>query len=225
MRASRAAIPFVVLLAVGFMPSLAPGQNTAGAFAEAKGVIRLPAPVASGGMSLTDALARRRSQRSFAGTPLTQQEISQLLWAAQGITDNRGHRTAPSARGRYFLHVYVADREGLFEYLPEGHKLRQAGGADIRMKLSNQAAVQTAPAVVLITGDYDRAIQSLGSDSGARCVDLEAGHAAQNLLLQATALGLGAVPAGGIDRSQVTAAAALPATSRPIYLIPVGHAK
>ena len=69
--------------------------------------IQLPQPSKSGGMALTDALAHRRSTRTFTAKPMTQAEISQLLWAAQGITDDQGRRTAPSAGAQYFLHVYL----------------------------------------------------------------------------------------------------------------------
>src|SRR5512140_2134176 len=82
-------------------------------------ITSLPAPDKTGGMSLTQALATRRSIRSFNSTPLTQQQLSQLLWAAQGVTDAKGHRTAPSAHAQYFLRLYVATADGTFEYLPE----------------------------------------------------------------------------------------------------------
>jgi SagB-type dehydrogenase family enzyme len=186
--------------------------------------IDLPAPSRIGGMTLTEALAMRRSVRSFAETKLTQQELSQLLWAAQGITDDKGHRTAPSARAQYFLHLYLATADGFYEYLPAGHKLQRLSIKDLRAGLSSQTAVAAAPAVFVFTGDYDRAVQG-GRESGLRWVHLEAGHAAQNLLLQATALRLAAVPVGGIQPEQVAQAASLPASRTPIYLVPVGHAK
>jgi SagB-type dehydrogenase family enzyme len=184
----------------------------------------LPAPNRTGGMTLTEALAHRRSVRSFKSAPLTLPETSQLLWAAQGITDDQGHRTAPSAHAAYFLHVYLATANGFFEYLPTGHQLRKLSDKDLRTALSAQKSVAAAPAVFLVTGEYDRAAQPAEAETGQRLVNLEAGHAAQNLLLQATALGLGAVPVGGIQPKQVQQAASLPANRIPIYLIPVGHA-
>ncbi len=187
-------------------------------------LISLPAPNRTGGMSLTEALATRRSVRSFTATKLTQEELSQLFWAAQGITDDKGHRTAPSARAQYFLSLYLATAEGFFEYVPAGHKLKQLAVKDLRSTLSSQPAITAAPAVFVIAGDYERASQGR-KDTGLRWVHLEAGHAAQNLLLQATALRLGAVPVGGIQPEQVAQAASLPPGSTPIYLIPVGHAK
>lgn len=174
---------------------------------------------------MSEALATRRSLRAFTEVRLTQPELSQLLWAAQGITDGKGHRTAPSAMAKYFLTVYVATPNGLFEYLPDGHKLKKLSSDDLRAKLSTQPAVASAPAVFIIAGDYGRARQAINPEFGQRSVDLEAGHATQNLLLQATALRLAGVPAGGFSPDDVAKAAALPDSSRPIYLVPVGHAK
>ncbi len=200
-------------------------QTQQPAVAPASDRIELPTPSRSGGMSLTEALAKRRSVRSLAATKLTQQELSQLLWAAQGVTDDRGRRTAPSARAQYYLHLYVATPDGFFEYIPAGHKLQKLAAKDLRSALSTQSTVATAPAVFAIAGEYDRAGQGPGRETGLRFVHLEAGHAAQNLLLQATALGLGAVPVGGVQPEQVTQAASLPPGTSIFYLIPVGHPK
>lgn len=187
--------------------------------------IGLPAPLHSGGMSLNDALAHRRSVRSFQSTKLTLPEISQLLWAAQGVTDDKGHRTAPSAHAQYYLHLYLAQPEGFFEYFPATHSLQKLSDKDLRAALSSQATVQAAPDVFLIAGEYDRASKGTDRETGLRLVNLEAGHAAQNLLLEATALNLGAVPVGGVDPKQAAQAASLPANLTPIYLVPVGHPK
>ncbi len=214
-------------------------------------LISLPPPATSGGMALTEALAHRRSIRSFTATPLTQQELSQLLWAAQGITDANGHRTAPSARAQYYLKVYAATPDGVFEYIPQGHKLRKISGTDVRNRLSSEPQEHGAAVVLIIAGDYARAEKDASSEKvGARFVSLEAGHCAQNVLLQATALGLGAFPLGGIEPGKIQgtepppsggylsgrmghgsgtggteAAVPLPEGYFPIYLIPVGHPK
>jgi SagB-type dehydrogenase family enzyme len=190
--------------------------------------VSLPAPAKAGGMSLNEALASRRSVREYAPTKLTQQELSQLLWAAQGITDDKGHRTAPSAHAEYFLHVFVANADGVFEYMPKGHELARLTNNDVRRTLSQQNPVRNAPTVFIIAGDYERAAKNMNTDVqqvANRFVDLEAGHATQNLLLEATAMKLGAVPVGGLEAKQVSSAAGLPATVRPIYLVPVGHLK
>ena len=186
-------------------------------------IVQLTQPSKSGGMSLTEVLAHRRSTRSFTAKPMTQAEISQLLWAAQGITDDKGHRTAPSASAQYYIHVYLATPDGFFEYIPAGNQLKKLESVDLRGKFSAQPAVKAAPFVLLIAGEYQRAIEKYGADKGPRVTNLEAGHVAENVLLQATALGLGAVPVGGIEPKDVQKAASLPAQQTPIYLLPVGH--
>ncbi len=203
--------------------SAAFAQQTGTAAAQPNTTIQLPAPSKSGGMALTEALARRRSMRSFSAKPLSQAEISQLLWAAQGVTDDKGHRTAPSSVAQYYLHVYLASADGFFEYIPNGHQLKKLQAQDLRAKLSSQPSVKTAPFVLVITGEYERAVQKAGADKGTRVVNLEAGHVAQNVLLQATALGLGAVPVAGFEPKDAQKAASLPAQYMPIYLLPVGH--
>jgi SagB-type dehydrogenase family enzyme len=204
----------LVLISVAVLPAQ---QNTE--------PVALPAPVRSGGVSLNEALATRRSVRSFEATTLSMTEVSQLLWSAQGVTGDKGQRTAPSAHAKYYLHLYVALPNGFYEYVPGKHILQQLSAKDIRATLSGQETVKKAPAVFMIGGEYERASKGTDHDTALRLVDLEAGHAAQNLLLQATALKLGAVPVGGIDAKETAQAASLPATITPIYLVPVGHPK
>ncbi len=215
----RQAFLIVLTIVLLFAP---PAQAQNAVTTASTDTISLPAPSTTGGMSLADALTKRRSTRNFTATALTQPEISQLFWAAQGVTDDKGHRTAPSARAKYYLTLYIATADGLFQYLPDGHKLRKLNSADLRAKLSPQPSVSAAPAVFIVTGDYIRAGDM---PQAQRWVDLEAGHATQNLLLQATALNLAGVSAGGIDPAEVMKAASLPKSSEPIYLVPVGHAK
>jgi len=191
--------------------------------------IVLPSPMRSGHMSLEEALARRRSVRDFSATPLSDQELSQLLWAAQGITHPDGLRTAPSAGALYPLELYVANAAGFYRYDPQHHELQRRSERDPRSALCRaaleQESVREAPAVFVITAIYARTAQKYGDVHSSRYVHLEAGHAAQNLLLQAVALGLGAVPIGAFHDAQVQKALALPPEEQPLYLIPVGHAR
>ena len=187
----------------------------------------LAAPSLAAGIPLEEALRLRRSVRAFADTPLTEQELGLLLWAAQGITDERGYRTAPSAGALYPLEVYVATAEGVFHYQPDGHKLVGESRMDVREALYQaglgQDAIRSAPSVFVIAAVYDRTARKYGVERGARYVHMEAGHAAQNLLLEAVALGLGAVPIGAFDDGEVQAACGLDPDQEPLYLIPVGR--
>jgi len=189
-------------------------------------VIALPAPRLESDVSLEEALRRRRSVRSYAEEPLTLEEIGQLFWAAQGITDERGFRTAPSAGALYPLELYAVTDETLYHYLPHGHQAERRRIEDWRAPLCEAALSQEwvcqAPVIFVITAVYARTAVKYGQRA-VRYVRLEAGHAAQNLLLQVVALDLGAVPVGAFYDDQVQAALGLPADHEPLYLIPVGR--
>ena len=189
--------------------------------------VALPAPRTDSGVSLEAAILGRRSVREFAPTPLTREEIGQLAWAAQGITDPAGRlRAAPSAGGLYPLELYLFTPDGLYHYLPEGHALEVLSDRDLRAELraaaQAQATVSDAPLVVLITAVYERTAARFG-EQAERYVHLEAGHVAQNLQLQAVALGVASVPIGGFSDAQAAQALSLPEDHRPVYLVAIGH--
>ena len=186
----------------------------------------LPEPRTDSEVALEETLARRRSVRQYTDQPLTMEEISQLLWAAQGVTRDWGARTAPSAGALYPLEVYVATPEGLYHYLPDGHRAEVLSQQDLRRTLAraglDQNAIHDAPAVFVIAAVYARTSGKYGKRA-ERYVKLEAGHVGQNILLQAVALDLGGVPIGAFHDDQVQRALGLPANYEPLYLIPVGH--
>jgi SagB-type dehydrogenase family enzyme len=177
-------------------------------------------------MSLEAALMARRSIRSFADTALPLQTIAQLFWSAQGETRPWGGRTAPSAGALYPLELYAATTYGVLHYLPSGHQAEQWLEGDVRVALwasgLRQEALRQAPAVFVMTAVHGRTSAKYG-DRAERYVKLEAGHAAQNLLLQAVALGLGAVPIGAFHDQDIASILGLPPDEAPLYLIPVGH--
>jgi len=184
--------------------------------------ITLPPPRLKGPVSVEEALARRRSVRQFAPRELTMAEISQLAWAAQGITDEKtGHRTVPSAIARYPLDLYLVTPQWAARYVPQGHRLVVVAVGDKRAELCGQAAVKGAPLTVVIAGEYARL--RIGDQGHAeRYTVIEAGHAAQSIQLQAVALGLASVPVGGYEDAAVVKALALPAGVTPLLLVPVG---
>lgn len=187
----------------------------------------LPSPALEGPYSLEGVLALRRSVREFGSEALTPSELGQLLWAAQGITNARGYRTAPSAGALYPLELYLVTSQGVFHYDPAGHELEALTSQDARQGLFQaalrQEPVRQAPAVFVITAVYERTAIKYGEERAPRYVHLEAGHAAQNLLLQAAAMDLGAVPIGAFHDKDVQSALGLPIDHQPLYLIPVGH--
>lgn len=192
-------------------------------------VIALPTPQLKGKVSLEETLAQRRSVREFSDDPLTLDEIGQLMWAAQGITSPAGQRTAPSAGALYPLEVYIVLRDGVYHYEPAEHQLRLRLRGDAKSALFvaalEQGAVASAPATIVIAAVYARTAIKYGDERTPRYVHLEAGHAAQNILLQAVALNLGAVPIGAFYDDQVKLALNLPSDHEPVYVIPVGRRK
>lgn len=188
--------------------------------------VALPSPALRGQVSLEEALARRRSVREFAARPLSAAEIGQLLWAAQGVTDDAGRRTAPSAGATYPLELCAVTADGVYRYLPDEHALRLVQSGDIRTDLAaaaiGQSFVGEAPLTVVVAAVPARTEARYGARSG-RYVALEAGHAAQNLLLQAVALDLVSVPIGSFDDAAVADLVGLGEDEMPLYLLPVGH--
>jgi len=191
-------------------------------------VITLPSPVLKGKLSLEEALKKRESVRNFSTKTLSKEELSQLLWSIQGTTRSWGARTAPSAGALFPLEIYVALKEGVFHYSPQEHHLIRNMQEDIRNNLSKAAlgqdCIREAPAVFVITAVHERTARKYGHRA-ERYVKMEAGHAGQNLLLQAVSLGLGAVPVGAFHDDQVRHVLNIPMNHEPLYLIPVGWKK
>ena len=194
--------------------------------------VDLPQPQIEGEVSLEETLQTRRSVREYADAPLALDEVSQLLWAAQGITSDRGGRTAPSAGALYPLEVYlvagdVEDLEpGVFRYDPAAHRLLKVKGGDVRTELCEvslgQEAVRNGAIDIVISAVYERTEVKYG-DRAARYVHMEAGHAAQNIYLQAAALELGTVTIGAFSDDAVARVLDLPENEAPLYVIPVGR--
>jgi SagB-type dehydrogenase family enzyme len=188
--------------------------------------VELPAPRGAGPLSLEETLALRRSEREYASEPLSQEAISQLLWAAQGVTSATGGRTAPSAGGLYPLELYLLTGQGVFHYFPGGHRLAHIAAGDLRESVAvaglGQDALFEAAAVIVITAVFERTAGKYG-ERAERYVLLEAGHCAQNVLLQAVALGLGAVPIGAFHDAELASVLDLHADHEPLYLIPIGR--
>jgi SagB-type dehydrogenase family enzyme len=184
-------------------------------------------------MSLEEALARRRSVRDYAAGSLTLEQVAQLLWAAQGVSDPvGGRRTAPSAGALYPLQIYaVAARvaalpAGVYRYVPGSHSLERVRAGPAAASLAKaallQIAVAEAPLTLAVTADFSRTTGKYG-ERGRRYAVLEAGHAAQNVCLQAVALGLGAVPIGAFSDGSAARILGLPPAQTLLYLLPVGE--
>jgi SagB-type dehydrogenase family enzyme len=187
--------------------------------------IALPSPVTDGDVSVEAAMAGRRSVREFAGTPLTIDQISQMFWAAQGITSEDGKRTAPSAMKSYPLEVYVVAYDvdglepGVYKYIPQGHQaaLIKQGDQKSAMGTRNNSAAD-----FVVAANFTKLTSMVGA-MGERFAVLEAGHAAQNMCLEATALGIGTVTTAGFSEDSVRSTLNLPAAVTPSYVMPTGN--
>ena len=177
-------------------------------------------------------MLERRSVRNYTGEPLTLAEVSQLLWAAQGITSPSGGRTAPSAGALYPLEIYLLAGEvtdlpaGIYHYLPVEHALNPVVGGDQRQVLYeaalSQSAVKDAAAVIVITAVYERTTVKYG-ERGFQYVYIEVGSAAQNIYLQAFSLDLGTVFIGAFHDDQVKLILQLSGDETPLGIMPVGR--
>jgi SagB-type dehydrogenase family enzyme len=179
-------------------------------------------------------MARRRSIRHYAPRPLSLGVLSQTLWAAQGITQaDGGFRTAPSAGALYPLEVYVVAKkdgveglgEGVYHYVPKGHVLTlvKAGDASAELEAATwgQDIVKEAAATIVITGVLSRTAEKYGR-RGTQYVHQESGHVAQNVFLQATALGIGTVVMGAFSEGAVKRVVGAGPGERPLYVQPLG---
>jgi SagB-type dehydrogenase family enzyme len=197
----------------------------------AAGVIKLSVPSFDGKVSVEAALRERKSIRDYKEGPVDLKEISQLLWAVQGISRPGGYRTCPSAGALYPLEILAIAGKvdglpaGIYRYDCANHELRIEGEGDVRPNLARaalgQSMISAAPVTVSISGIFERTRRKYG-ERGIRYVFMEAGHAAQNIHLQAVSLDLGTVVIGAFRDDQVKSVLGLQPDESPLLLMPVG---
>ena len=239
----------LVLLAVAIV---AVSDNNSPSKADTSKAIKLPEPRTDGGIAVEKAMKDRRSIRSFGKEGLTLDEVSQLLWAAQGVTDDKGHRTAPSAMAKYPLQVYLLAGDvtglpsGVYHYSPQGHNLTIIAQGKIdeyyNATAGFEAWIKTAPAIFVITGDLSSMNQmpairmprnqtSRNQTPGnqmpgrdlSRWVYIEAGAAAENMLLEVVSMDLASTYTAGFNANKTTELLGLPTGEVPIGVLPVGR--
>ena len=204
---------------------------TAGFGAEA---IKLPPPATKGTVSVEEALQNRRSTRKFANRSLELAQISQLLWAADGINNPQGKRTAPSGRAAYPIDLYLVVGErgvtnlapGVYRYVVADQALELVAPGEFRPAVvkacNSQVWIGEAPVIVVIAGDIKRS-EAKNGEQAALFTHVEAGFIGQNIFLQAGALNLGAGVAGGFKDKPLAQALKLPENDVPFLVMPVGH--
>jgi SagB-type dehydrogenase family enzyme len=197
----------------------------------AENAVTLPPPRTDGTVAVEKALKERRSLRTPAETPLTVPDVGQLCWAAQGVTDDRGHRTAPSALATYPLELYVIAGNvtglaaGFYHYEPAKHALRLVAAGDKRAEFETKAIGQgwaaKAPAIFVVSGSAAKMTKM--RERAAQFMYTEVGLAAQGFFLEATALGLGSTFVGGFKPAEARAVLGLAAGEDVLAVLPVGH--
>jgi len=229
-------IGFILLLLTGCSSRAAsekPGKaagspnNSGAAYAQNATSSESNKPVISSDMTLDEALINRRSIRTFAATPLSADQLLALAWAGQGITEQtRGLRTAPSAGALYPLELYLATPNGVLHYIPSENRLEPYLDGDQRDKLSkaalDQPSVAKAAVAIVFVGVVERTSVKY-KERAERYVLIEIGHAAQNILLKAVAMGLGGVPVGAFDDNKLAGVLQLPDGYHPYYIICIGY--
>ncbi|MCX8187154.1 MAG: SagB/ThcOx family dehydrogenase [Nitrososphaeria archaeon] len=197
--------------------------------------VKLPKPSYKSEVSIEETLLLRRSIREYEDKPITLEQLSQLLWAAQGITlPSYGFRTAPSAGATYPLELYVVVKEGgvkdldagIYHYIPREHalELEKAGdySVDLMKASLNQEWVGDAAVNLVINAVYERTTRRYG-DRGERYVHIEVGHVGQNVYLQCISLGLACVVIGAFYDDWVKKVVG--GIGEPLYIIPIGVKK
>lgn len=225
---------FIVLAAAGEINVMTANEFNSDRKNQAEKIIVLPSPAFSGEVTVEEAIRRRRSVRDFEDKSITLNHVSQLLWAAQGITNKEGLRAAPSAGALYPLDVYVVVgnvidlKPGVYRYIPHGHKLALQLIGDKRKELSaaalHQNWLKNAAVMFVFSAVYERTTKKYGK-RGIRYVDMEVGYSGENFFLQCEALGLSTVVVGAFDDEKVKSVLSLSTNEKPLSIMPAGFKK
>jgi SagB-type dehydrogenase family enzyme len=189
--------------------------------------INLPNPILRGEKSIEECIYERESVRNYREKEIEIEKISQILWATQGKKGEK--RTVPSAGATYPLEIYVTLRnKGFFHYNIKKHSLELINNTSLIKELTraslDQYFIAEAYLNVIICAEFSRTTFRYGQ-RGIRYVLIEVGHCAQNIHLEAVALGLASVPIGAFDDERVKEVLNLPKKIEPLYIIPIGYRK
>ena len=203
------------LLAAGAMAALPSGTR-------AEELRALPAPRKEIGKPLMQALQARRSTREYSPRALSEQALSELLWAAYGINRPSGDRTAPYWRHIMVVDVYAAMADGVWLYEPKPHALRKHLGDDLRAKTGLQDFVGTAPLNLVYVVHGER-MKDISQEDRRLYGSVDASFAGQNVYLYCASEGLATVFRGAVDAAALGKAMRLPEGQFVAFAQTVGH--
>ena len=227
---------FICLFVLALLPVFSTAQEKV---AGEQLTYKLPSPSLKGTVSVEETMATRRSQRKFLNDGVTIENISQILWAAYGVTKpldfpqtRGGFRTAPSAGALYPLELYLlvgnikGIEPGVYKYNAQNHSIIRVIAKDVKKELAvasyNQKMIEAAPACLFYSAIYSRMTKKYGERGRERYVCMDLGHSAQNVYLQAEALHLGTCAIGAFVDASVKTIMQLPEEEEPLYMMPIG---
>lgn len=199
--------------------------HTQPANGESLTMMALPPAQTTGGLPLMEALRQRHSAREFRPDALTQQQLSDLLWAACGLNrETLGGRTAPSAMNAQEVDLYVALPQGLYLYEPKAHALQLVVPEDVRRVTGYQDFVDTAPLDLIFVAEHSR-MKVVPAAMRESYASVAAGAMAQNIYLYCASVGLSTVVRAWFDRQALTQAMGLTPDQQLLLTQTVGWPK
>lgn len=184
--------------------------------------IPLPPSQKTGGMPIMEAFQLRKSQRSFSSKDITQQELSNVLWAAYGINRPEGLRTVPAAKEWYEYDIYIIKADGWYLYEPKKHVLLKMGNDDLRVYGGTQDFVKAAPVILVYVADFDRMTNT--TDELRKFFSaVDVGYISQNVYLYCASAGLATIILGQVDKVKVHEVLKLKPNQNVILSQPVAY--
>lgn len=187
-------------------------------------VINLPARPAKSNVDIVAALEQRRTTREYAPATLSLEDLSAILWAANGVNRPDGKRTAPSAHGRQYIDIYVVADNGGYLYDANGHKLVEVTDRKVKDRVARQGHIATSSHVLVLMADLSR-VPGSTEDTKLWWAHSTAGTIAENVHLMAAARGIGTGIVAGIKVDEIRRALSLPMEAVPLYVMPLGYLK
>lgn len=195
-------------------------------FVFAAQVIELPKHPEKVGVDLVTALELRKTTREFAPGKLATEDLSAILWAANGVNRPDGKRTAPTAHGKQYIDIYLAGGDGIYLYDAPNHVLKLVKNGNEKTRLAHQKHVGEASYVLVLIADMTKMDKSFGNnETKLNFANATAGTIAQNVALMCAAKSIGTGVVASIEENYIRRALNLTKQQVPLYVMPLGYMK